>query len=272
MTTSADTVRTDSAAAALAPRAAAPTTRRPARRLAATAAVLTALARHAWFVEDEVRGLADLVSAGDVCIDIGAEYGLYTLALAAHVGPRGHVHSIEPQPGPSRALATGARLAGGRGIITLHRHALAERAGHAWMAVPRRAGLPVHGRGFLTSGAIEPGPNATDFRVTRWQRVAVTTLDALCAARGIDRVDFIKADVEGAELKMLRGGMDTLTAHHPMLQLEIQEPHIAKYGHHAHEVVTLLTDLGYTMLVWGDRGWRATDHISTRRRNYLFAP
>jgi FkbM family methyltransferase len=239
-------------------------------RLAAAATVLRTLARHAWFMEDEILGLRDLVRPGDVCIDVGAEYGVYTVALAGRVGPRGRVHAIEPQPGPSRALRTAVRLAGADEIVRSHRHALAEREGYDWMSVPRRGGLPVHGRGFLTAGTSAPGPNATDFRVARWQRVEITTLDVFCDREGIERVDFIKADVEGAELKVLHGGVQTLTRHRPALQLEIQEPHIAKYGHHAVDVVALLADLGYALHEWCDGAWCPTDRVTPRRRNYLF--
>jgi FkbM family methyltransferase len=245
---------------------------RPDRRLTATAAVLTTLARHAWFVEDEVLGLADLVTAGDVCIDIGAEYGLYTLAMAARVGSRGQVHGIEPQPGAARVLDAAVRLVGGRGTVRTHRVAFAEAPRRDVMSVPRRNGLPVHGRAFLTTGASAPGPNATEFRTARWLPVEVTTLDAFCHAQDLDRVDFIKADVEGAELKVLRGGMRTLRRHRPAVQLEIEDPHIAKYGTDARAVVGLLDGLGYTMHVWGDGRWRPAERVTSARRNYLFVP
>jgi FkbM family methyltransferase len=240
--------------------------------MAVTSSVLRALARYAWFVEDEILGLPDFVRPGDVCLDIGAEYGLYTLALAACCGPEGRVHGIEPQPDAFRVLRTGVNLFGDHRTIRLHRHALADRPQRGWMSVPRRRGLPVHGRAFLTDGATEPGPNAIEFRVARWLPVEVTTLDAFCAQQGIARLNFIKADVEGAEIKVLRGGMDTLTRHRPVLQLEIEEPHIAKYGASAADIVDLLGGLGYTMHAWRDGAWQPIGRVIEHRRNYLFVP
>jgi len=111
------------------------------------------------------------------------------------------VHGIEPQPGPFRTLRTAVGLAGGGGIVRVHRHALAERAGHAWMSVPRRGGLPVPPAGVAAG---DPGA------------------------------------------------------------------HIAKYGHHADDVVALLTGLGYSMHAWFHGGWRPVDDVTPRRRNYLF--
>jgi hypothetical protein len=112
--------------------------------------------------------------------------------------------------------------------------------------------------------------DATEFRVARWQPVELATLDAFCAREAIERVDFIKADVEGAELKVLRGGMRALERHRPTLQLEIQEPHIAKYGHHPDDLVSLLRGLGYTMHTWSGGRWRQADAVTPSRRNYLF--
>ncbi len=91
------------------------------RRLTAVGWVLSNLARHAWVVEDEVVGLADWVKLGDVCIDIGAEHGLYTAALAARVGPTGQMHSIEPQPHAGRVRDLAVRLAGAKHIVTTYR-------------------------------------------------------------------------------------------------------------------------------------------------------
>lgn len=244
----------------------------PPRRLAAVTATLGTLARHAWCIEDEVQGLGDVVGPGDVCVDIGAEYGLYSVALAGHVGVRGRVHSIEPQPGAGRLLEAAVRLAGAGRIVRSHRIALADAPRRDVMSVPRRTGLPVHGRAHLTANAVGPGPNATDFRSARWLPVEVTTLDALCATNGIERLRFVKADVEGAELHVLRGGMETIHRHRPLLQLEIQAPHMAKYGAAPEDIVALLAGLGYRMHSWRAGAWRPAPQVTEDHRNYLFVP
>lgn len=239
------------------------------RRLTTAGRVLSALSRHAWFVEDEVVGLIDWVKPGDVCIDIGAEYGLYTVALAARVGPDGKVYSIEPQPDATRILDLAVQLAGAAEIVTTYGLALAEEEGQDLLSVPRRRGLPVHGRAYLSGSATGPGPNV-EFDSSRLVPVEVTTLDQFCADQDIARVDVIKADVEGAELKVLRGGVDTLSRDHPAIQLEIENPHIAKYGAGAADVVEFLQDLGYGMRCWDNGTWRPADRVTDAFRNYLF--
>ncbi|MDQ0987584.1 hypothetical protein [Streptomyces sp. V2I9] len=65
-----------------------------ARRTAAVAAALRWSAHRFPFVEDEVAGLRAFVPPGSVCVDAGAEYGLYTWVLAALAGPSGRVYSV----------------------------------------------------------------------------------------------------------------------------------------------------------------------------------
>ena len=72
--------------------------------------VVRLLARRTKYVEPEILGLRSLVAPGNVCVDVGAAAGLYTLALSRLVGPTGEVHSIEPltfaHPVWSRVLGT----------------------------------------------------------------------------------------------------------------------------------------------------------------------
>ena len=69
-----------------------------------------------------------LESPGSVCVDVGAEFGLYTWTLAGLVGPTGHVHAVEPQPGLAR-LVDAERALLGAGHVTVHRGALGAAAG-----------------------------------------------------------------------------------------------------------------------------------------------
>ncbi|GII91851.1 FkbM family methyltransferase [Sinosporangium siamense] len=237
-------------------------------RVRFAASLLRGLAPRVSFVENEVAGLAGVVRPGDVCLDLGAEYGLYTYPLARLVGGRGAVHSVEPLPGPAALLAAGIRGLGCANV-RLHRVALGGRRGEAVMSLPLRGGLPVHGRAYLTEGARGPGPNV-EFRRTREVRTAVTTLDALCRDERLHRVDFIKADVEGAEAAVLQGGAEVLVRHRPTLMLEIEDRHLAKYGCDSSAVVDPLRELGYRMHVFRSPAWRRTDVVDESSRNYLF--
>jgi FkbM family methyltransferase len=220
------------------------------------------------FVEDEILGLDAVVQPGDVCLDIGAEYGIYSHALAHLAGPNGTVHSVEPLPGPFRVLTAGLALAR-RTNVRCHQVALGGHAEPGTLSLPWRRSLPVHGRAFLTTGTNGLDAN-TEFASSRAVAVDVLTLDGLCERERIDRVDFVKADVEGAELFVLRGGESTLATHRPTLLLEIEERHLRKYDINPDIVIGWLTTRGYQMRIWHNGSWKATNRVTTARRNYLF--
>lgn len=244
------------------------------RRCRVVHQVLAAAARRGGPVEKEVLGLDELVGAGDVCLDVGAEFGLYTHVLADLVGPTGAVHAFEPQRGARRALVAGVRAAG-LTQVQVHPLALGATAGAATLSVPRRRGLPVHGRAFVTAGARDEGPNR-EFAGHRHETVTLTTLDAVVDDLGLDDITLIKADVEGAEGALLDGAPATLAHHRPHLLLEIEDRHTRKYGVTSSAIFERLTaDLGYRARVWAPAPvgcWRGVAGVSESERNYLFSP
>ena len=75
--------------------------------------------------------------------------------------------------------------------------------------------------------------------------MALSTLDAVVAALELDRVDFIKADVEGWEVRLLHGGADTLRRFRPRLLLELASDHLARAGDRLDDAFAFLGKLGY---------------------------
>jgi FkbM family methyltransferase len=237
-------------------------------RGAAVAGALRVLARLTPYVEPELIGLREVVRPGDVCVDIGAALGLYTVSLSRLVGPQGTVHSIEPLvfAHPALSFLLRPREAGN---VVRHSVALGVSEGRDVMSVPVRHGTPVTGRSFLTAGADGLGSNA-EFTDHVEVLVRTDTLDRFCAANAIDRLDFVKADVEGAELRVLQGGSDTIERLRPKLLLEVEERHVRRFGYRAGDVQDWLADRGYRMHAWRRNAWRQVDRIDDRVRNYLF--
>jgi FkbM family methyltransferase len=145
---------------------------------------------------------------GDVALDVGGCWGETAVWMAHHVGAGGHVHCFEPSPQNQQLLV--ANLERNLALapqITVHTAPLAGEPGRrVWMDDITAAGATTH-----------EGDGAPEGRATV---PAVTdTVDALVARGELERVDFIKMDVEGAELEVLRGAAHTLRAQRPRLAL-----------------------------------------------------
>jgi FkbM family methyltransferase len=231
--------------------------------------VVRLLARRTKYVEAEILGLPGLVAPGNVCVDVGAAAGLYTLALSRLVGATGEVHSIEPltfaHPVWSRLLGTKSSA-----NVRCHSLALGREPGSGVMSVPSGRFGRVTGRSFLDWQTSGLGSNAEFARHARVE-IEVDTLDGLCRRAGITRLDFIKIDVEGAELQILEGGQDAIADFRPTLLVEIEARHTDRYQYSPDDIVRWFTERDYTMHVW-QRIWLDADHVGSQARNYLFRP
>lgn len=133
------------------------------------------------------------VREGDVCVDIGANIGYFSLLFAKRVGPSGRVIAIEPAPNTARRLRANLELNGAAGIVDVVEAACAPQKGEITFYLhPYNDGWD----------RLTP-PKAN--RVRRmaglaWTPVTVVA-DTLSSIVGADapRVSFIKVDVEGAE-------------------------------------------------------------------------
>jgi FkbM family methyltransferase len=157
-----------------------------------------------WF-EDEIGFLRKTLRAGMRVVDIGANYGLYTLSLAKVVGPSGRVWAVEPASGTADYLRQSVEL-NGFGQVTVIQKALSDREGTARLSIEANSELNSLSAG--TSGATEEVP--------------LTTLDALAAGQAWGAIDFLKLDAEGEEERIVAGGVVFLGTASPLVMFEIR--------------------------------------------------
>ena len=145
---------------------------------------------------------------GDVALDVGGCWGETALWLAHEVGPSGRVHSFEPSS--KNLLLLADNLERNPELvprISVHASPLTAEAGQEiWVDDAVAAGATTHADPADTGGR-KVLPATTD------------AIDALVARGVLDRVDFVKVDVEGAELEVLRGAAHTLRTQQPRLAL-----------------------------------------------------
>lgn len=144
-----------------------------------------------------------LVRPGDRCLDVGANYGWFTTLLSTLCGPGGEVHAFEPVPRTFEILKKNFELAGRRGNIHLNNAAVADVPGEAVLHI--FAGLP-HGHTSMSD------MGRSDYSTVRCPLI---TLDAYLRERKRKEVQFIKCDVEGAELKVLMGAQSLFNQEAP---------------------------------------------------------
>jgi FkbM family methyltransferase len=141
--------------------------------------------------------IARFLGPGDTAIDLGANVGYHTLAMAAAVGLAGKVHAFEANPDLTPLLtatmyANSYRDWEGGGCVRLYESAVLDRAGTVTLA-----SAPGH----YASGhvMIDSGPGYS-------QRIEVpaVTLDGVLSDR-LEKVDLIRMDIEGSEPLALRG-------------------------------------------------------------------
>jgi FkbM family methyltransferase len=232
---------------------------------------LAAMARAVWFLEDDLAALPRLVPAGATCLDIGANRGTYMVTLALLAGSEGRVVAAEPLTGPlrtARALRRVLRLDN----VELHQLAVGEAHRELTLVVPYRYGLPVYGRAFLGDAPELSPDDLAGFTAVRRHAVRVTTVDALADELDLRRLDFVKCDIEGAELRMLAGAEQTLARHRPVVLLEIEDRHVRKYGHTADDVRAWLSARDYRAHILSGTDLVPVEGIRDGVRNYFFLP
>jgi FkbM family methyltransferase len=182
------------------------------------------------FCEPASRAMRALLSPGDVMIDGGANIGLFTVLAATRVGSSGRVIACEPSARTMDILRDNLAR-NDFGWVELREVALAEEPGR------------------LDIQVFEPGSGFTSFapaqiRGARVVEVEVTTLDEVAGER-LDHTRLVKLDVEGAELRALRGAAALLQRARPDFIVELEPEHLERQGSTVAEVQALFDDAGY---------------------------
>jgi len=214
------------------------------------------------FENRERRFVDSVLKTGMTVLDIGAHHGLYTLLASRKVGPRGLVVAFEPSTRERKCLLKHLRLNRCKNVEV------------EAVALGCESGL---GELFVVEG-LETGcnclrpPNVSEptIRVS----VPVDTLDDYLARRGINRADFIKIDVEGAELEVFKGATGLLIRQpRPVILAEVEDVRTAVWGHPAKAFVDFLRQYGYRWFRFSETGLQPVgEHCSQFNESLIAVP
>jgi FkbM family methyltransferase len=177
--------------------------------------------------------LTRLLTPASVVLDVGANVGLVTLPVAARLSRgTGLVIAVEPVPANAARLQQVVALNGLQSHVRVLAVALGDEPGWVTLHVDPEA---------PTGNAAMRGAPAR----ARAMQVPAVRLDDLRTAGDLPPIDLVKLDVEGAEVRVLRGAAAVLAADRPVLLGEFHRGLMPAFGHTMADAAALLTPLGY---------------------------
>lgn len=189
------------------------------------------------FDPNELWYLGETLKPGMCFVDVGANEGFYTMYAARKVGSLGRVFSFEPSYRERSWLERNVRTNQLTNVQVLPL-ALADAKGNA---VLNLADAEHNGQNTLGSFGHK------GVACVESVEVELATLDDLRESGRIPKIDVIKIDVEGAELRVLKGARKTILSDRPVILMELFESALRGQGGDINQVVGFLQDLHYQL-------------------------
>jgi FkbM family methyltransferase len=215
--------------------------------------VRNGLAREVFFTgtyePQESMLIRRLVQPGGTFVDVGANWGYYSLIMAEHVGSSGHVVAIEADPRIFAILERSVALNDVPQVRLVHAAAAAETGVVSLIGFDEQD--TNWGISRIAGGS---GPVGNSYEVP------ARSVDGLIDELGLDIVDLIKIDIEGAEALALAGMSSGLRrGRYRRLLIELHPAQLAEHGTSTASIIQGLLEIGY-------RGWIITSSAEDLRR------
>lgn len=185
----------------------------------------------------ELRFLNKILQPDYVFADIGASIGEFTLFAAKRLS-KGRVLAFEPVIPIIKQLKENIELNKFHNV-TVYELGLShiQGKGEVYGPISERTSNKINNEGlfsmFQKEGHSQIGT------------VKLELFDEVLKASGLKRLDFIKIDVEGSELPVLKGAKNSLMQYKPIILLEIEESNFSAAGYTTKDVLSFLSNLSY---------------------------
>lgn len=191
--------------------------------------------------DDVFAAYASLLKEGDVVFDVGAHIGRYSVFPSRLIGRKGQVYSFEPVEENYWQLKTTLALNRCENVTAINKAVsdrkceveinLFDKEFSSWSSL---------GKPEMTT------PDGRKVKPHRTETVQSETIDSFCAESDVGRINFLKIDVEGFELKVLNGAKRMLKAHLiDNICFEVSAVPLDASGVSTNQIVALLHSCGY---------------------------
>jgi FkbM family methyltransferase len=183
------------------------------------------------YEKEDSEILYKLVNDNSVIFDIGANIGWYSIHLAKKL-PSSQIHSFEPIPETFNKLKKNKELNDSANII-LNNFALSDsKKILSFYYSPLQTGA---------SSSVNITGNSEMVKL----ECQTNTIDIYVAENKINKLDFIKCDVEGAEFFVYKGGIETIRRFTPIVFTEMLRKWAAKFDYHPNDIINFYNQFGY---------------------------
>ncbi|QJD84236.1 FkbM family methyltransferase [Cohnella herbarum] len=206
---------------------------------------------------EELEWIYKLLPPRPVILDIGANMGWYSLHMAKQI-PDSVVYAFEPLPAAYGYLVENLAI-NNMSNVRSYNLGLSDRNGNFDFY-------------YYKSGSVNSSlANLSERDEVEIISCPLTRLD-IFAQNIKEPIDFIKCDVEGAELSVVIGGLETIKRHKPILFLELLRKWAKKFNYHPNEVLVVLGEIGYACLRIEETGLSEIGEITdeTVQTNFIF--
>jgi FkbM family methyltransferase len=201
-------------------------------RLNVTKYVDNTILKYGVFEPNSIKWIKKIVKPGMVVADVGANFGYYTIQLSRLIGSSGSVHAFEPSEQFRERLIYHICRNQCRNVI-LSKFGLSDSRMNS----------------VLYGGNTSATLHWCDDRIEPYVKelIELETLDNYIANMSLNKLDFIKVDIDGHESRFVTGAIQTLKHYQPIVLMEFMELALLRAGSDVEELAEKMRELGYIL-------------------------
>ncbi len=211
----------------------------------------------------EIEDISKYLKKDSICFDVGANAGSWSCGLAKWI-PDGHIYAFEALPYHAEVLSKTLKILGQKKITIINKAVAAEKNHSVQIIRQDSEGTVLKGKNHIAVS----GEGAQEMF-----SIETITLDSFWQEIGEKQIDFIKCDVEGFELFVLRGATELIKRCRPVFFNELNAEWCERYDYTTDDIFCFFQERNYTpFYLDAQLGMIAVDVEKHINRDILFVP